>query len=177
MGLGSCGIPLPSEVIMPSSGALVSQGRLSLWGIAISGAIGTLWGSLILYYFGRYVGREFILRYGRYVLLSPKELSLAERFFQRYGWLALFLGQMIPLIRAYIALPAGVGKAKIWAFCIASFSGSLIWALGLGFIGMHLGDNWGKIEPYFRKFDYLILSLIALLLIVAVWWRMAKRTS
>jgi len=177
MGIGAAGIPLPSEIIMPSSGALVAQGRFNLWGIALSGAMGTIFGSLILYSLGKYLGRELILRYGRYILLSQRELEVAERFFLKYGWLALFLGQMIPLVRSYIALPAGIGKVKLWVLVIASFLGSLIWSFFLGFLGMRLGDNWSQIEPYFREFDYLILLAILSLIIIAIWLRLGKRTS
>ncbi len=174
MGMGAMGIPLPSEVIMPASGALVAQGRFNLLCITFSGALGTLCGSLIFYSLGRYIGRGFVLRYGRYILLSPKELTIAERFFLKYGWIALFLGQMIPLLRAYIALPAGISKMKIRLVGVTCFLGALVWSFTLGFLGMKLGDNWERIEPYFRQIDYLVLSILFLLIIFAIWLRVRK---
>ncbi|MBC7328294.1 DedA family protein [bacterium] len=177
MALSSAGIPIPSEVIMPSAGALVAQGKFQLWAVVLFGATGALCGSLALYLVGRYAGRRFLIRYGRYILLSERELTLAEKFFLKYGWLALFLGQMLPLIRCYIAFPAGVSKMKIWMLFIASFLGSLIWSFLLGFIGVRLGDKWEIIEPYFREFDIIILAVLLVLLIIAIIFRFKGRTA
>lgn len=177
MALGAMGIPLPSELIMPSSGALVVSGRFTLLGITIAGALGTLVGSLLFYFIGIYIGRDFVIRYGRYILFSQKELTMAEKFFLKYGWIALFLGQMIPLVRAYISFPAGVARMKVWLVAVACFLGASLWSFALGFWGMKLGDNWEKIEPYFRQVDYLVLLIIVLLLALAIWFRLRGRSS
>jgi len=177
MALGAMGIPLPSEVIMPSSGALVVSGRFTLLGITIAGAIGTLIGSLIFYFIGSYIGRDFIIRYGRYILLSQRELTIAENFSRKYGWIALFLGQMLPIVRAYISFPAGVARMKVWLVAVACFLGASLWSLTLGFLGTKLGDNWEKIQPYFRHFDYLLLISLIVLLALAIWFRLRGRSS
>jgi membrane protein YqaA with SNARE-associated domain len=108
MGVSSSGIPLPSEVILPFSGVLADKGHFSLLGIALFGALGSLCGTIALYLIGKNFGRAFFIRYGKYLFVSHRELSLAESFFQKYGWLAVFLGQLLPLIRTYIAFPAGM---------------------------------------------------------------------
>lgn len=177
MALGGMGIPLPSEIIMPFSGALVAQRRFNFLGITLAASIGTLLGSTILYCIGRYVGRNFFIRYGRYLFLSQKELTIAEKFFLKYGWIAILLGEMIPVIRAYIAFPAGIARVKFVIFFVACFVGAFMWSFALTFAGMKLGDNWEQIEPFFRQVDYLILLLIFLLVALAIWLRFKGRTS
>ena len=177
MGVSSSGIPLPSEVILPFSGALAEKGRFSLLGIALFGALGSLCGTIALYLIGKNFGRAFFIRYGKYFFVSHRELSLAESFFQKYGWLAVFLGQLLPLIRAYIAFPAGMGKINLAIVAGTSFSGSFIWSLSLASVGFKLGENWQRIEPFFREFDYLILIAIILLFLLAVLLRLKGRKN
>lgn len=177
MALGGMGIPLPSEVIMPFSGALVAQGRFNFLGIILCASIGTLLGSTILYCIGRYVGRNFFIRYGRYFLVSQKELAIAERFFLKYGWIAILLGEMIPIIRAYIAFPAGIAKVKIRIFIVVCFLGAFIWSFALTFAGMKLGDNWEQIEPFFRQMDYLVLFIIFVIIALAIFLRIRGKSS
>jgi membrane protein DedA with SNARE-associated domain len=177
MGVSSSGIPLPSEVILPFSGALAGKGRFSLLGIAFFGAFGSLCGTIVLYFIGKNFSRAFFIRYGKYLLVSHRELSFAESFFQKYGWLAVFLGQLIPLIRAYIAFPAGMGKTNLAVAAGTSFSGSFIWSLSLASVGFKLGENWERMEPYFREFDYLVLIAIILLLLLAIWLRLKGKKN
>ncbi|MGB9878037.1 MAG: DedA family protein [bacterium] len=174
MVLSSSAVPLPSEIVMPFSGVLVGKGRFNLFLISLCGATGSLLGSLLLYLIGSYLGRAFLLRYGKYFLFSPSELSRAERFFWCYGWVALFFGQFIPLIRSYIALPAGLGKLNIGITSATCFTGSLLWSFSLAFLGFKLGENWRQLEPYFRKFDYLVLFAILLLVFLAIWHRIKR---
>ncbi|MBC7330478.1 DedA family protein [bacterium] len=177
MGISSSGIPLPSEVILPFSGALAGKGRFSLLGIALFGAFGSLGGTFVLYLIGKNFGRAFFIRYGKYLFVSHREISLAESFFRKYGWLAVFLGQLLPLIRTYIAFPAGMGKLNLAVVAGTSFSGSFIWSFSLASIGFKLGENWQRIEPFFREFDYLVLATILLLLLFAIWLRLKGKKN
>jgi membrane protein DedA with SNARE-associated domain len=177
MGISSSGIPLPSEVILPFSGALAEKGRFSLLGIALFGALGSLSGTIVLYSIGKRYGKAFFIRYGKYLFLSHKELSLAESFFQKHGWLAVFLGQLLPLIRAYIAFPAGMGRVNIGIVAGTSLSGSFLWSFILASIGFKLGENWEIIGPYFREFDYLVLIIIVILFSLMVWLRLKGKKN
>src|SRR5438552_193948 len=116
MAIESACIPLPSEVIMPFSGYLISTGRFNLQLVAIAGAIGCLLGSYVAYYVGAHGGRTFIERYGRYVLIAPHELDLADRFFTRWGSLAVFVSRLLPVVRTFIAFPAGVSRMRLLPF-------------------------------------------------------------
>ena len=162
MAIESACIPLPSEIIMPFSGYLVATGRFSLQMVAIAGAVGCLLGSYVAYFVGQYGGRPFIERYGRYVLLSHHELEIADRFFERWGSHTVFWSRMLPVVRTFIAFPAGVSRMKLLPFTIYTLLGSYIWCLALAYIGMKLGQHWEDLAPYFHRFD----ALLAVLLIV-----------
>jgi membrane protein DedA with SNARE-associated domain len=177
MGIESCGIPLPSEVILPFSGSLVSNGQLSFWPVVIASTIGCVIGSLPLYWIGKYVGRDLILKYGKYVLLTKKEVDLCDRIFQKYGWWATFFGRLLPGIRTYIALPAGVGKMPIITFIIASAVGSFLWSIPLTYVGVYLGDNWHNISPYMHKFDAVIVVVLAVIIVWFLWHRIKQIRS
>jgi membrane protein DedA with SNARE-associated domain len=167
MAIESAAIPLPSEVIMPFSGFLVSEGRFTLNGIALAGAIGSVFGSWVLYFIGKYGGRPLVRKYGKYALISEHDLDLSDRFFKRFGFWATFIGRVLPIIRTYISLPAGISKVSFWPFTLAAFVGSFIWSYFLGWIGFSLGANWEGIRVYFRRVDWLIVLLIVVGLI---WW-------
>lgn len=167
MGIESAAIPLPSEVIMPFSGFLVAEGRFTLIGIAFAGALGSVWGSWITYALGRYGGRPLARKYGRYVLITEHDLDLADRFFARFGVWATFLGRMLPIVRTYISIPAGVSKVKFWPFTLAAFSGSFIWSFFLGWVGLRLGERWDEIRTYFERLDFVIAIII---IAGIVWW-------
>ena len=167
MAIESAAIPLPSEVIMPFSGFLVSQGRFTLQGIAIAGAIGSVIGSWVTYFLGKYGGRPLVRKYGKYVLITEHDLDLTDRFFSRFGIWATFLGRVLPVVRTYISIPAGIARTRFWPFTAATFVGSYIWSLFLGWIGLKLGENWESLRRYFRGADAVILILIVL---VIVWW-------
>jgi len=156
MAIESAAIPLPSEVIMPFAGFLVAGGRFTLWGLALAGAIGSTIGSLITYYIGYYGGRKLILKYEHIVLVSQKELDLTEKFFHKFRHTALFFGRVLPVIRTFISIPAGIAKAPILPFTINAFIGSFLWSYFLAWLGLKLGSNWNHLESYFRKFDVVI---------------------
>src|SRR5580698_10635236 len=160
MAIESACIPLPSEVIMPFAGYLVSTGRFSLQLVAISGAIGCLLGSYVAYYIGASGGRWFLLHYGRWVLIAPHEIELADRFFERWGAPAVFFSRMLPVVRTFIAFPAGVARMRLLPFTIYTLAGSYLWCLALAYAGMELGAHWKALGPYFHRFDGVIGFLV-----------------
>ncbi len=160
MAIESACIPLPSEIIMPFSGYLVSTGRFGLWETAVAGAIGCVLGSVVAYAAGRFGGRQFVLKYGRFILVAPSDVALADRWFERHGQFAIFASRLLPVVRTFISLPAGIAKMRFIPFVIWTFVGSLPWCYALSYAGMKLGDNWTALEPYFRKFDIVIGALI-----------------
>lgn len=174
MALESACIPIPSEVIMPFSGYLVALGEFSLLLVIFWGTIGNLLGSIIAYWIGVYGGRPFIERYGKYVLLRQGELDRAQRFFEKYGGLSIFFARILPIIRTFISLPAGIAKMPFWKFCFYTFIGSFFWSALLSYIGVFLGENWEVIGVYFKKFDWLILILLVVFIFVFLYKRIKK---
>ena len=170
MAIESACIPLPSEIIMPFSGYLVYKGQFNLWAVGVAGALGCVVGSWVAYYVGLYGGRRFIERYGRYVLMSRHDLDLADRWFARYGEAIVFFSRLLPVVRTFIAFPAGVARMNMTRFTVYTFLGSLPWCLGLAYVGQVLGEQWDKSETlktWFHRFDFLIGAII---LAGAVWW-------
>ncbi len=171
MAIESACIPLPSEVIMPFAGSLIPAGRFTLWGCALAGAIGCVVGSIPAYYLGAYGGRALILRYGRYILLSKEHLDWAEHFFYKRGDITVFVARLLPVVRTFIAFPAGVAKMPMGKFVAYTFAGSLPWCLGLAWVGMKLGEHIDQLKPWFHRFD-AVLVVIGL---VAVAWFVRKQ--
>lgn len=167
MAIESANIPVPSEVIMPFSGYLVAQGELSLFWVALWGAVGNLVGSLVSYGVGYYGGRAFLEKYGKFFFVHMKDLELADRWFAKYGSSIAFFSRMLPVVRTFVSLPAGIARMNIWKFSIYTFIGSFIWSLGLVYIGVITGENWHMLEGIFRKLDWVILLLI---IAGAVYW-------
>jgi membrane protein DedA with SNARE-associated domain len=161
MAIESACIPLPSEVIMPFSGYLVSQGRFTLWGVSLAGALGCMLGSAVAYAAGAYGGRPFILKYGRYFLVTAHELDRADRWFARYGMAATFISRLLPVIRTFISLPAGVARVPFTRFMFYAFLGSLPWSWALAYGGMLLGDHWDRVGGVLHSLDILIVLLLA----------------
>lgn len=170
MAIESACIPLPSEIIMPFSGYLVSRGEMNLWLVGVAGAVGCVAGSMVAYWVGMYGGRPLIEKYGRYVLISPHDLDLADRWFAKYGEVIVFVSRLLPAIRTFIAFPAGVARMNIPRFIIYTFAGSLPWCLALAYVGQKLGERWDKdprLKMLFHRFDFVIGILIVL---AAAWW-------
>jgi membrane protein DedA with SNARE-associated domain len=166
MAIESALIPLPSEVIMPFSGFLVSTGQFNLHLVAISGAIGNLIGSLIAYAIGFY-GRErfvrsFIRKYGRWILVTEKELDHSEHLLNKYKDVVIIVSRIVPGVRTVISLPCGFAKLPLGRFIVLTFVGSLIWSYFLAWIGLVLGQNWDTLGPIFHKADALIIGLLVL---------------
>ena len=166
MAIESAAIPLPSEIIMTFAGFLVTVGRFNIWLVALAGAVGNLLGSIITYYIGKYGGRPLVEKYGRYVLIHRDDLDQAERWTLKYGSVGIFFSRLLPVIRTYISLPAGVIGMNFGKFVAYSFAGAYLWSLFLAYIGMVWGEHWGEIGKYFEKFDILILAVI----MVGVIW-------
>ena len=162
MAIESACIPLPSEVTMPFAGYLVATGRFNLQMVAIAGAVGCLIGSYAAYYVGASGGRWFLERYGRYVLIAPHELEVADRFFARWGGATVFWSRLLPVVRTFIAFPAGVARMRLLPFTIYTLVGSYLWCLALAYAGLQLGAHWKELGPWFHRFDGIIgLALIA----------------
>lgn len=169
MGIESACIPLPSEIIMPFAGYLVFKGQFTLQGAALAGALGCVAGSIPAYYLGQYGGRPLIERYGKYVLVSHRELDLADRIFRRHGHWVVFGARLLPVIRTFIAFPAGVARMPMGKFVVYTFVGSYPWCLGLAWVGMKLGEKWHtdpRLSAAFHRFDAAIGVAIA----AAVVW-------
>jgi membrane protein DedA with SNARE-associated domain len=175
MAIESACIPLPSEIIMPLAGwFLVDDRGLGVeWLLlaAFCGALGNLLGSLAAYAVGAWGGRPLLLRYGRYLLITRHEVEQAERWFARYGDRAVFISRVLPVIRTFISLPAGIARMNIWRFSILTFVGSFPWSLGLAWAGFLLGENWEQIRDWMRPADIPILIVLAAL----VAWYIYRR--
>ena len=179
MGIESACIPLPSELIMPFAGFLVYEGKMKLLWVAPAGAIGCNVGSLVAYEIGCYGGRPLVERYGRWILLGRRELEWADRFFARWGYLAVFIARLLPVIRTFIALPAGIAHMPRLRFHIYTFLGSWPWCFGLAWFGMKLGQNWRELGKYFHKFDAVILAILVIGLAWFLWshWQNRLRAA
>jgi membrane protein DedA with SNARE-associated domain len=169
MAIESACIPLPSEIIMPFAGYMAYTGHLSLFWAATFGAIGCNVGSVIAYEIGYYGGRPLVERYGRYVWLSRHDLDLADHFFLKFGSAAVFIARLLPVIRTFIALPAGIARMPRLRFHIYTFVGSWPWCFVLAWIGMKLGEQWNK-DPRLRQWLHRLDALIIVLLLIAVAW-------
>ena len=175
MAVESACIPLPSEIIMPLAGwfLIEDRGRGEEWLLlaGFCGALGNLIGSLAAYAVGAWGGRPLLLRFGRYVLISREEIERAEHWFARYGDRAVFISRVLPVVRTFISLPAGVARMNVWRFSVLSFVGSFPWSLGLAWAGFLLGENWERIRDWMRPADIPILIVLGAL----VAWYVYRR--
>jgi len=178
MAVESACIPLPSEVIMPFAGYLASTGRFSLVLAAAAGAVGCNIGSTLAYAVGARGGRPLVMRWGRYILLSPGDLDRAERFFRRFGGPAVLIGRLLPVIRTFIALPAGIAGMPQLPFQLYTFAGSWPWCYALAYVGYVLGERWDS-DPRLRvamhRFDFVIVGLLVLGLGWFAWRHLQHR--
>ena len=168
MAIESCCIPLPSELIMPLAGFLAFQHKFNLWGAALAGAAGCVVGSAVAYWIGATGGRPLLLRYGRYVLISHHDADRADAFFARHGDATIFATRLMPIVRTFISLPAGIARMHFGKFIAYTFLGSLPWCLALAYAGYKLGEHWDEVGSVLHKYDILvgigILALVALFL-------------
>jgi membrane protein DedA with SNARE-associated domain len=181
MTIESAMIPLPSELILPFAGFLVSDpsrlepltnGAWSFWIVVVVATLGNTAGSLIAYAIGAYGGRPFLDRFGRYLLIRPHEIELAERFFRRWGAPTVFIGRLLPIVRTFISFPAGVVRMPLRTFVIYSTLGALPWSAVLTLAGVQLGEHWVDIRHALQPFDLGIAVAFLVLVILFVWWRL-----
>ena len=169
MAIESACIPLPSEVIMPFAGYLVSIGQFSLVGAATAGALGCNLGSTVAYYVAAKGGRPAVERWGRYVLMGPDDLDRTDKFFARYGSLTVFVGRLLPVVRTFIAFPAGLARMPMLKFQLYTFVGSWPWCFALAYIGIKLGERWHS-DPTFRRLFHEFDALIVAVLLAGFAW-------
>ena len=182
MTLQSACIPIPSEVIMPFAGYALAHSRMDLIILATLASLASNIGSIPAYWVGARGGRPMVERYGSYLLLSRRDLALVDRFFNRYGSITVLLGRMLPIVRTFIAFPAGVAKMNQVRFHIYTFLGSWPWCYALAYIGMRLGASWNtnpKFKQVFNRFHHGVEGLIVA---AAVWfvvshWKNRIRTG
>jgi membrane protein DedA with SNARE-associated domain len=173
MAVESCGIPFPSEVIMPVAGYFAATGRLNLVAVIIAGTVGNLIGSLAAYWLARRFGRPLLLGPGRRVGISPRHLDLADRWFGRYGLPAVFFGRLLPAIRTYISFPAGLARVQPVWFAVLTFAGALPWCIALALVGYQIGANYDKVAGPIGKVAIVVAVLIVIA--VVVWYLRGRR--
>ena len=181
MAIESAMIPLPSELILPYAGFLVSDptqiepltgSPWNFWIVVIVATIGNTIGSLIAYAIGAYGGRPFLERYGKYLLIRPHEIELADGFFQRHGGATVFIGRLLPIVRTFISFPAGVARMRLSTFIVYSTAGAFIWSALLVYAGTVLGEHWVDIRHALQPFDLLIAVGVVGLVLGFIWWRL-----
>jgi membrane protein DedA with SNARE-associated domain len=181
MTIESAMIPLPSELILPFAGWLVSDptqiepltgSPWSFWVVVVVATLGNTTGSLIAYAIGAYGGRPFLERYGRYLLIRPHEIEAADRFFMKYGAATVFFSRLLPVVRTFISFPAGVTRMPLSRFVVYSTAGALPWSIALVWAGTQLGANWKDIREMLQPFDLAIAIGVVILAIVLLWWRL-----
>ena len=191
MAIESAMVPLPSELILPYAGFLVSDpsaiepltgGPWSFWIVVIVGTIGNTLGSLIAYAIGAWGGRPFLQRWGKYLLIRQHEIELADRFFEKYGPATAFFSRLLPVVRTFISFPAGVARMPLGKFIFYSTAGAFLWSTLLVFAGQQLGENWVDIRHALQPFDLAIAIGVVALVLVFIWWRLGmpgrpKRTE
>ena len=164
MAVESAGIPFPSELIMPLAGWMLVEAKGGGWPLlflaGFYGALGNLLGSWVAYWVSLKGGRPLLLKYGKYVLLTRHEIERTEAWFARYGEWAVFFSRLLPVVRTFISIPAGIARMNFWKFSVYTFAGSFPWSLGLAYGGFLLGENWESMRAVMRPFDYPILAVI-----------------
>jgi membrane protein DedA with SNARE-associated domain len=178
MAIESACIPLPSEIIMPFSGYLVSTGRFNLALVATAGALGCNLGSTVAYAVGYFGGRPVVDRWGAFVLMGRRELALVDWFFARFGSLTVFVCRLLPVIRTFIALPAGIARMPQVKFQVYTFLGSWPWCYGLAYVGERLGESWNtdpRLKEFMHRFDGVIVAVIVLGIGWYAWWHWKHR--
>ena len=181
MAIESAMIPLPSELILPFAGFLVSDpskieplthGKWEFWIVVIVATIGNTIGSLIAYAIGAWGGRPFLERYGKYLLIRHHEIELAERFFDKYGAATAFFSRLLPIVRTFISFPAGVARMPLLKFTAYSTAGAFLWSILLVYAGTVLGANWVHIREALQPFDLAIAVAVVAAVALFVWWRL-----
>ena len=168
MAAESACIPIPSEIIMTFAGYLASVKTLSLMGVTLAGTIGGVAGSLAAYALGAYGGLPFLRRHGSKILIAPRDLDLAHAWFARHGQAAVFFARLLPIVRTFISLPAGVARMPLAPFILYSTAGSALWCGAVSWVGLRLGQHWRELTPYMHGIDDAVAAGLAIFLILAV---------
>ncbi len=181
MAIESAMIPLPSELILPYAGFLVSDPSQiepitgqpwNFWIVVVVATIGNTLGSLVAYAIGAYGGRPLLERYGRYILIRPHEIDLADEFFAKHGAATVFFARLLPIVRTFISFPAGVARMPIGKFIVYSTAGAFLWSMLLVYAGTVLGENWTQIRHALQPFDLLIAVGVVVMVVLFIWWRL-----
>jgi len=181
MTIESAMIPLPSELILPFAGFLVSDAAAvepltksgwSFWAVVVAATAGNTLGSLIAYAIGAWGGRPFLERYGKYLLIRHHEIELADHFFQRYGSATAFFSRLLPVVRTFISFPAGVARMPLGRFIVYSTAGAFLWSILLVQAGVTFGQRWTEIRHVLEPFDLLIAVLVVGAIALFIWWRL-----
>ena len=172
MSMESAALPIPSEVVMPFAGYMAYKGIFNVVIVSIVGALGCMTGSIISYYIGYSGGRPLIEKYGKYLFIESDRIELAERWFKKYGDKAVLLSRLLPIVRTFISLPAGIGKYDIKKLVIFSFMGSLPWCFALAYTGFYLGPYWERIIRLFNGLAILIVGIV--IVIILYYWKIRK---
>jgi membrane protein DedA with SNARE-associated domain len=167
MALESACIPIPSEVTMPVGGLLAAEGKLSFFWVGMVGALANVAGSWAAYFIGASGGRPLLLRYGRYLLIRSHDVYRADRWFDKHGEATVFFSRLLPVIRTFISLPAGVARMPFARFTFFTFVGCLPWSFALAYAGFILGRNWERILPYIEPISYGVAA--AIVLVAGAW--------
>lgn len=167
MAIESANIPLPSEMILPYAGYLVQQGQMNFHAAAFAGAIGCVIGSVPMYWLGEWGGRRFLSKYGKWLLLSEHDLDKAEQWSQKFGDWTFFICRMLPIVRTFISMPAGILKARFWPFVILTFIGSLVWSYAMVYVGIIFGENLEAFKHFWHQFD---VAIAVVLLGLGLWY-------
>ncbi|MDP4088019.1 MAG: DedA family protein [Bacillota bacterium] len=181
MALESACIPIPSEAILPFGGYLTSQAytgsRLSLPIVILVGTLGGTFGSVLMYYIGAKGGRPLVEKYAEKLKLSKAHLDMSDKYFIKYGEKIAFFSRLMPIIRTFISLPAGISKMNVKKFTAYTFFGSLIWSIILGYAGYAMGENWTKIRSWLHIADYFVIAAVIVLIIYAVIRKKRKKAK
>ena len=172
MLLESMGVLIPSEAISPFAGYLVSRGQMGFFGAVAAGVLGNLVGSWVAFFVGLWGGRELWFRYGRYVGVRAHHLKVAERWFDRYGELAVLVSRCLPVVRTFISFPAGTARMNLAKFSFYTFVGCVPWVLALTYLGYYLGENWEEVGRFLHYLDYVVaLTMLAGAVYLFLRWR------
>jgi len=171
MAIESACIPLPSEIILPFTGFMVFSGHFGFWQATIAATLGNLFGALVAYYVGVWGGRPFLKRYGRYFFINERELAWTEHLFERHGEATVFVGRMLPVVRTFISLPAGIARMNPLKMSTYTVIGAFLWCTLLIYVGQKLGENWDSLKHYFHRADIVVGGAIVLVVIYVLWKR------
>lgn len=175
MTLESACIPIPSEIVVPYGGVLAAQGHVQLWQVIVVATVANLVGSTIAYMAGRRGGRAVFLKYGRYVFIRPHHLDVADRWFERRGQITVFLTRMMPGVRTFISVPAGISRMHFGKFLVYSLFGAILWNAALAYLGFVFGANWEALQGYFERYNTVFYTVfVAAVVLATVLWRVRR---